>query len=138
MKTNHQMNYYDYAKTLSAEGVMTALIGGGVEPEPQPTPTPWPEGWAKAIHILSSDGQIDGTITLVLDKALAENQELEQIFRKSDDMPLWDNLEVTKVSETVYQAQSYLEVEEGQIMKIMFGIPGVSDYYQELPITIGA
>ena len=31
MKTNHQMNYYDYAKTLSAEGNMTALIGGGAE-----------------------------------------------------------------------------------------------------------
>ncbi len=29
MSTNHQMNYYDYGKTLSAEGVMTALIGGG-------------------------------------------------------------------------------------------------------------
>ena len=34
MNTNHQMNYYDYAKTLSAEGVMTALIGGGSGPEP--------------------------------------------------------------------------------------------------------
>lgn len=29
MTTNNQMKYYDYAKTLSAEGVMTALIGGG-------------------------------------------------------------------------------------------------------------
>jgi len=29
MKTNHQMNYYDYAKTLSAEGNMTALMVGG-------------------------------------------------------------------------------------------------------------
>jgi len=35
MKTNHQMNYYDYAKTLSAEGVMTALIGGGAGPKPE-------------------------------------------------------------------------------------------------------
>lgn len=35
MNTNHQMNYYDYAKTLSAEGVMTALIGGGAGPEPE-------------------------------------------------------------------------------------------------------
>lgn len=34
MNTNHQMNYYDYAKTLSAEGNMTALIGGGAGPEP--------------------------------------------------------------------------------------------------------
>ena len=29
MSTNNQMKYYDYAKTLSTEGVMTALIGGG-------------------------------------------------------------------------------------------------------------
>jgi uncharacterized protein (TIGR02145 family) len=35
MNTNHQMNYYDYAKTLSAEGVMTALIGGGAGPKPE-------------------------------------------------------------------------------------------------------
>ena len=35
MSTNHQMNYYDYAKTLSAEGVMTALIGRGAGPEPE-------------------------------------------------------------------------------------------------------
>lgn len=35
MSINHQMNYYDYAKTLSAEGVMTALIGGGAGPEPE-------------------------------------------------------------------------------------------------------
>lgn len=35
MSTNHQMNYYDYTKTLSAEGVMTALIGGGAGPEPE-------------------------------------------------------------------------------------------------------
>ena len=36
MRTNNQMKYYDYAKTLSAEGVMTALIGGGgVGPEPE-------------------------------------------------------------------------------------------------------
>jgi len=34
MSTNHQMNYYDYGKTLNAEGVMTALIGGGVNPDP--------------------------------------------------------------------------------------------------------
>lgn len=34
MSTNHQMNYYDYAKTLSAEGNMTALIGGGAGTEP--------------------------------------------------------------------------------------------------------
>jgi len=33
MSTNHQMNYYDYGKTLNAEGVMTALIGGGVNPD---------------------------------------------------------------------------------------------------------
>jgi uncharacterized protein (TIGR02145 family) len=35
MSINRQMNYYDYAKTLSAEGVMTALIGGGAGPEPE-------------------------------------------------------------------------------------------------------
>jgi len=38
MKTNHQMNYYDYGKTLDIQGVMT-VIGGGVEPQPTPTPT---------------------------------------------------------------------------------------------------
>ena len=38
MSTNHQMNYYDYGKTLNAEGVMTALIGGGVGPGPTPDP----------------------------------------------------------------------------------------------------
>lgn len=34
MRTNHQMNYYDYAKTLSAEGVMKVLPKGSSTPFP--------------------------------------------------------------------------------------------------------
>lgn len=26
MQTNHQMNYYDFSKTLSAEGIISAFI----------------------------------------------------------------------------------------------------------------
>ena len=30
MNTNHQMNYYDYGKTLDAQGVMPVIKGGGL------------------------------------------------------------------------------------------------------------
>ena len=39
MATNHEMNYYDYAKTLSAEGIMLVL-SRGENPEPEPEPKP--------------------------------------------------------------------------------------------------
>ncbi len=29
MSTNHQMNYYDYGKTLDIQGVMPVIGGGG-------------------------------------------------------------------------------------------------------------
>ena len=29
MKTNHEMNYYNYGKTLDAQGVMPVIKGGG-------------------------------------------------------------------------------------------------------------
>jgi len=33
MKTNHQMNYYDYGKNLDIQGVMPVIGGGGVNPD---------------------------------------------------------------------------------------------------------
>lgn len=69
MNTNHQMNYYDYAKTLSAEGVMTALIGGGAGPEPQPE---LPNSATMTYYETGSTYEI----TVILDAELSEGYEL--------------------------------------------------------------
>ena len=107
MNTNHQMNYYDYAKTLSAEGIM-------IEPTPPTPPEPY-EPVNPSLKQVSLDGsEVGSQIYIELDEALDPYWTDISIYNRNT--LLADNF--TKQVDNIYVGLLKENLAVGQMIKI--------------------
>ena len=112
MKTNHEMNYYNYGKTLDAQGVMPVIKGGGVNPEPTPAPF-YPE----TLTVYTED-YTSGSRTSVLEDSASRDYDQIRIFKVVD-------------SEEVTLTNMYIDAYYGWVGQLLTYISSLSGYKAE-------